>query len=468
MDNIYAGAEVTLVQAHGSNPCVGLYGISHPRSRQPRIRIGQYQLTSSFSEPQYWIKHHSPWFRRAWMYQEAILSHRCLYFTDQQVYFECQRSTFEESFHEPDSFVASHILCPTNSYTRSAYRMFPADYLEQIKNDPSLIETQLIEYTERNLSYPSDALNAFSGILHRFKHPRFNISHLYGIPILWSVKRQWSFVEGFAAGLCWIGQTTHRRHGFPSWSWAGWNRSDGVDCIFNYSEVYSQGIQCAPDLQFGFETIDGVILDWESYNRQAILPDTPSLKPILHVDAHMLYCKLVLVLDFPDRPRLYICIQNSLGRFWAPSDIHNIPRNCKFARHSTDEDIIDGEFPVPFRYHFRPKWEECMVNEEGIYSNGTFNDGVDSLDRYREWPLLVVGDHRNAICTGSVGGGSRADDCTKGPFLMVLKDQGDYYERLVGLDLSTSAVGNHGLRYWFGKDLSDYFIDAKKCCIKLG
>lgn len=474
MDKIYAGAEITLIQAHSSDPSLGLCGISHPRSRQPRVQIGKYRLVSSLPEPQDSIRFHSHWFQRAWTYQEAILSRRCLYFTEQQVYFECSRSAYQETLHEPDSLITSHIPPPIETtFSIDPYRMFPEGYLKQINDEPHLLGHRLVEYTYRELTYASDALNAFSGILNYFRHPTFNISHIFGIPILWSIRKQWSFVKGFAAGLSWEGYSTFRRHGFPSWSWAGWHRTNEGFGSLSDSAIYFHGIKCAPDLQFRFELVDGTILDWESYNCQSTLPDSPALKPILHVNAYMLRCKLFRIWN---NLGLYIRIQNSLGCFWACSFICSSSDDSDVKEFiEYDECDIDETFPVPTRCnasgrrHNRPRWEEYKVNEEGICtSNGTFNDNLDSLDLYKEWPLLIIGDHHSATSTFTRFDEPCPDDCTKGPFLIVLNDKGGYYERLIGFDLSTRNVDNCDVPYPFGTDLSHYLADAKKCRIKLG
>ena len=67
------------------------------------------------------------------------------------------------------------------------------------------------EYIYREISYESDVLNAFAGLLHIFSR-FFRCKTLVGLPeslldvaLLWKPTRQ-----------------LQRRSGFPSWSWAGW------------------------------------------------------------------------------------------------------------------------------------------------------------------------------------------------------------------------------------------------------
>jgi len=45
----------------------------------------------------------SPWNQRAWTYQEGVLSPRCLYFAEGEVYFECNLVHCRESISETNS-----------------------------------------------------------------------------------------------------------------------------------------------------------------------------------------------------------------------------------------------------------------------------------------------------------------------------------------------------------------------------
>ncbi|KAF2810470.1 HET-domain-containing protein [Mytilinidion resinicola] len=93
MDAIYAGADLTIVAALGDRlPGVG----KTPRKRQPVVRIGNTAVVSSMGHPHETIRS-SKWSTRGWTYQEAVLSLRCLVFTDEQLYFECRFRHFYEA-----------------------------------------------------------------------------------------------------------------------------------------------------------------------------------------------------------------------------------------------------------------------------------------------------------------------------------------------------------------------------------
>jgi hypothetical protein len=68
------------------------------------------------------------------------------------------------------------------------------------------------EYTLRNLTYPSDILNAFAGVL-RDHCKSMKTTSFYGLP-----------TSIFDMALLWQPSSDNpRRQGFPSLSWAGWH-----------------------------------------------------------------------------------------------------------------------------------------------------------------------------------------------------------------------------------------------------
>ncbi|KAH9203601.1 heterokaryon incompatibility protein-domain-containing protein, partial [Leptodontidium sp. 2 PMI_412] len=95
MGNIYNNASVTIIAAAGSSPYYGLPGVSQmPRIAQPRETILGSTIVGFPDHPRESIQN-SVWNTRAWTYQEALLSRRRLIFSEQQVYFECQKSCRE-------------------------------------------------------------------------------------------------------------------------------------------------------------------------------------------------------------------------------------------------------------------------------------------------------------------------------------------------------------------------------------
>jgi hypothetical protein len=72
-------------------------------------------------------------------------------------------------------------------------------------------------YTARNLTFPTDILNGFAGLMS-FLSDKFHWKFCWGLPD-----------DNFGLALLWMSSGTARRDArdargrtFPSWSWAGW------------------------------------------------------------------------------------------------------------------------------------------------------------------------------------------------------------------------------------------------------
>jgi hypothetical protein len=186
---------------------------------------------------------------RGWTFQERVLSKRCLYFSKHQIYFTCGLGTWSESDPLGDSTGAP-------VYPQTMAEVYPEDYFLDYLNPlsyvlPGNLSAQdrrnttftaykhlVSAYTKRHLSYTSDILNAFSGVLAALEQP-WNTQFIYGIPeahfdnaLLWqgkdgSITRRGKDSEG---------------HQFPSWSWAGWIGSvefvdEKLECQLQIAEI---------------------------------------------------------------------------------------------------------------------------------------------------------------------------------------------------------------------------------------
>ncbi|KAI6775971.1 hypothetical protein HG530_002729 [Fusarium avenaceum] len=89
MDAIYCGADVTIVAAAGVDDTFGLPGVGNTlRLPQSTVRTKDVSLLYSSGHPKQAIQN-STWSKRAWTFQEGLLSSRLLFFTENEVYFEC-------------------------------------------------------------------------------------------------------------------------------------------------------------------------------------------------------------------------------------------------------------------------------------------------------------------------------------------------------------------------------------------
>lgn len=200
MDAVYRGAALTIVAASGSHSEHGL-----PGSRRIHHRLGTYSLNESSSSSRsetcylYINEAHAElselvWSTRGWTYQEGLLSRHRLVFTETQAVFQCCHHPHQHGGNNNNSRVAR-----------------AGDVFYRIE-----------EYTRRRLTYPSDSLRAFLGVLRAFEKLRPPAEHLWGVPFVFGTDGR---VRQLAQGLLWKSQSCSLRRvgGIPSWSWAGWD-----------------------------------------------------------------------------------------------------------------------------------------------------------------------------------------------------------------------------------------------------
>ena len=191
MDIIYQNADLTIIAAIGDDPTYGLPGVSL-RKRKPKhlttcSKIGKHFLISTEAWPKEAVKG-TKWKTRAWTYQEALLSRRRLLFTEEQMYFECYGMYCGESVHFP--LQAMH---------RKDMQGFKRDFCSEedlvgvfpkgVGNKSVEIVRRIEEYSELNLTNPSDILRAMLGIFNAFRRNNLGIEHCLGIPILPLMKK---------------------------------------------------------------------------------------------------------------------------------------------------------------------------------------------------------------------------------------------------------------------------------------
>ena len=208
MHLVYGRADLTLIAAAGADSTYGLPGVHKPRhghyqprsARHGNIMVCQLppQLSRTIAQ--------SPWNSRGWTYQEALLTRRRLVFTDHFVIFQCNRDTFGEGFHwsldnQPFDLTFSSRIANSQGPCRPRLQL-------------SYLLSQIQEYSKKQLTYESDRLDAFLGILgdqEAFTPP---IHHIWGVPVV-TVSMQW-----IPVGLAWYRDVPASREAtLPSWSW---------------------------------------------------------------------------------------------------------------------------------------------------------------------------------------------------------------------------------------------------------
>jgi hypothetical protein len=155
-------------------------------------------------------------------YQEAILSRRCVLFTDYQVYFVCHLSNCREAVlvhaSEQKAVAEEEVFTLDAAHFQGEHHIIGGSLLRRFTN-------HIVEYSGRNLTYEQDALPAFTGLLSQTPFCTFD-----GIPI--ATDEAHSPETAFAVGLWWKSAyfreqrrdvSLTRRDQFPSWTWAGWS-----------------------------------------------------------------------------------------------------------------------------------------------------------------------------------------------------------------------------------------------------
>ena len=235
MSKIYRGAWATIVALDSDDAYAGIPRVTIKPSnmvehkQSPCSWNGQKLLTTLPTLQQQVNK--STWATRAWTYQEAILSPRCLYFTADQVYFECNSTQCCESIDESTSSyhnileanrkqMVNSCVCHGGSQNALGKGIFRDPMAIAGQEAESSVKKHRIErydhlleeYSPRDMTYSTDALNAFDAVLQQLSDASFPQGFFWGLP-----------VEILPYVLLWDHRKLpERRSQFPSWSWAGW------------------------------------------------------------------------------------------------------------------------------------------------------------------------------------------------------------------------------------------------------
>ncbi|KAI1842283.1 hypothetical protein JX266_011568 [Neoarthrinium moseri] len=254
MDQIYQGAAVTFVDAVGDSPEQGFPGVSTlPRSLQTAVIIGGQRLIAVPDVAKEILS--SPWSTRGWTYQEGLLSRRRLIFTRSQVYFQCMGMHCCESVNLPP---ATFSLNDMGKFYEKAdgLRVLPSAGVGQNNRE---VLGRIGEYLQRRLSFDVDALNAFIGILERFRARDRPLYHFYGVPFedrritnekpvvagkldpfhgLHKFPDRGQAEKSFMTWLMWkatVPPTTRFftiRKEFPTWTWVHWKGIGSIQVDF--------------------------------------------------------------------------------------------------------------------------------------------------------------------------------------------------------------------------------------------
>lgn len=206
------------------------------------------------------VIHDSTWSKRAWTFQEQILSRRCLIFAEGRVYYQCRFAKVSEDIWT-DNKGNGWSLNRTNS---------PLQSPDQIKSRPIWFYMNFVrQFTGRHLTMEKDILAAFEGIAWLLQEHLDQERFLFGLPpshfdlaLLWipskALRRRrkmkshspssttcpynQTFSENDAGlCLCTISDTSLEGAEFPSWSWCGWMKDERSEFQVTYDEEILAG-----------------------------------------------------------------------------------------------------------------------------------------------------------------------------------------------------------------------------------
>ncbi|KAJ0122413.1 HET-domain-containing protein [Diaporthe amygdali] len=260
MGEIYLHSSLTITAAAGMDADYGLPGISTRRSKQDSIRVGQHCLLA-FYPPIHELPT-TKWASRGWTYQEGLLSTRRLIFTQSRVFFECREALFDE-------YCTAFNVEPSDAHWSSSYKdLFHAfrSFVPDREDEGEFFRQAAMrigEFSQRELTYDGDALNAMAGVLSLYPDIAFcglPVPRL--LPVGCRLDRE---TDSLTLALAWTGSDqpgSTRRHAFPSWTWAGWKKC-----------VYQGPTEPHPKYYFKFlvDTISvqfkDTAVDWEAGKR---------------------------------------------------------------------------------------------------------------------------------------------------------------------------------------------------------
>jgi hypothetical protein len=219
MNEIYSGAKCTLValcSKDATNPLAGF----RPGTRKIKPIAKCHDLLIAKRSPDLSkIFSMSSYETRAWTFQERLLSSRCLFFTNEQLFFHCPSELWSEDryehFKQTADFFGNLVSLEPSKSTSGVSRSFRDGSAGKFLAYAELVT----QYSSRVLTYNYDILNAFSGVLNA-KGKEWDWDFLQGIPL-----------QSFYLALLWdcseLDQDRIYKHHsgekLPSWSWAGWS-----------------------------------------------------------------------------------------------------------------------------------------------------------------------------------------------------------------------------------------------------
>ncbi|KAF8548636.1 HET-domain-containing protein [Imleria badia] len=225
MGSIYSNALFTIIAASGDSANSGLPGV-RPGTREElqrtvKLASGEVLLGIDFRPGSI---DDTLWGKRAWTFQERVLSTRVLIFFDTQVYWSCCKAlhseelALEQALHVQRDPLSSPL--PGLTISPSLEPMEPGEYR-------TLYTALLFSYRQRRLTFQTDLLNAFAGISEVLATAHDD-GCIWGLPLSqFSYAMTWHFLSRCSRNHNHVpifgSDGTNEVVPVPSWSWAAWS-----------------------------------------------------------------------------------------------------------------------------------------------------------------------------------------------------------------------------------------------------
>ncbi|KAF4449462.1 HET-domain-containing protein [Fusarium austroafricanum] len=221
MHLIYGNSVLTICAADGTDANAGLLALDdNHKTRQMVVNYGP-GVCLMLHRPAETSIETTQWNRRAWTFQERLLSKRCLIFTEGRIFFQCRSTGMSED-------VFSDRL--GRGWSLDLVRA-PLQMLSQLKVRAMWFYAHCVAlYTIRDLYEPFDILAAFSGMC-KLMEKTIRAPFAFGLPtshfdlaLLWQpVGRSALLKEANVSS-----DPKYKDMRFPSWSWCGWNSQGAI------------------------------------------------------------------------------------------------------------------------------------------------------------------------------------------------------------------------------------------------
>jgi hypothetical protein len=358
MHTIYSNAHFTIIAASGVHSNVGIPGVRpgtrhHDKNGQKIIKIGKIKLVTVLD----WTREGSiattPWAKRAWTLQEHILSRRKVFITEDQIYWQCREACYaEEVVLEgiPKVEFTRHLIGPAFSFNLTRNPWSPN--FEKVVRD----------YVSRQLSYRSDTLEAFTGVMNALQDSEtqdFQKGFSWGL-----------VVHNFNAELSWEMECTSRDNAtlpvtndgsstievpYPTWSWTAWFGSEVIKPIWWEETGYAH-----PLIQFYMVDIHGRLLPILDGDESVHVPRSPDIGHRCGIDNKLTSDKKI-----------------PLRSLW-----HYYPRTTISCLETGEEFGIDsGKLKFWTAIGSLPIYRKKTANGTYTYHHGTF-EGRNKLEWY--------------------------------------------------------------------------------------